>query len=71
MAKRIATFESGRHSATVHARNSFGEFGVRFYVEGVHAEDSDYFTEDKQDALATARHCVESNARTDSAYRAA
>lgn len=38
------------------------EFKVRLFVGGVHQEGADYFTNDKDDAVATARVMVENAA---------
>lgn len=43
----------------VYGPNVHGEFVVKFYRNGEHMDASDYFTDDKDDALATARHAMD------------
>lgn len=40
---------------TTIRKNDFGEWVVRLWVDGVHQKDADYFTDDKQDAIMTAK----------------
>lgn len=36
-----------------------GEYRCRLYIHGEAFPDADYFTDDRRDAIATARHMVE------------
>jgi hypothetical protein len=49
----------------VRGKNEYGEYVVSFYSNGRHMDASDYFTDDKRDALDTA----ESAARKESCMR--
>lgn len=47
------------HQAVVpRSRNEFGEYVVRFYVDGVHQARADYHTDDRDDAIGTAEAFV-------------
>lgn len=37
------------------------EYVVKFYKDGVYQEEADYFTEDREDAVNTAKHFVKGN----------
>ena len=52
----IGRHEAGNKSVAVYRDTDWGEFIVRFYVDGEWDEDSDYHTDDKQDAFDTAKH---------------
>lgn len=41
--------------ARVYKDSSLGEFTVKLTVAGVHEKDADYFTDDVDDALGTAK----------------
>ena len=58
-ATRAAAKAAGITKATVATRrNEYGEWVVRAFVDGVRFPEGDYFTEDKQDAHATAKAMV-------------
>ena len=42
-------------SVRTRIKNHDGEFCVELYVNGQHIENADYFTDDQQDALETAK----------------
>lgn len=71
MSKLVKRLESGSHSATVHGPNHDHEFRVRFFHDGEHFEESDYFTDDKADAISTARYELDRMAQTDACMVAA
>jgi hypothetical protein len=48
---------------TTIRKNNLGEYVVRLHVGGVWQKESNYYTNDKQDAADTARK-MEDNART-------
>ena len=52
----IGRHEAGNKSVAVYRDTDWGEFIVRFYVDDEWDEDSDYHTDDKQDAFDTAKH---------------
>lgn len=58
MAKRcIKTVADNGRVARVYRNSEFEEYEVRFSINGEDCgSDSDYFTNDKQDALDTAEH---------------
>lgn len=41
--------------ADVTGPDSFGEYKTKFFVNGIHQKDADYFTDDKSDATGTAQ----------------
>ena len=41
--------------ADVTGPNSFGDYKARFFVDGIHQKDADYYTDDKSDATGTAQ----------------
>ncbi len=48
------------HTAKVFRNPEFDEYQVKFYnPEGIKYPDADYFTDDKEDALCTARKALE------------
>jgi hypothetical protein len=49
------------NEARVYRDVENNEYRVKFYVNGVHQKDADYFTDDKQDAFNTADAWVVSN----------
>lgn len=55
--KLIATLHSNSgHSAKVYRDTEWNEFRVKFYSpSGLHREIEDHHTDDKEDALGTAR----------------
>lgn len=58
--KRIAVFHSSiGHTAKVYKDYEWQEYRVKFYSpEGQHMENADYHTDDKTDALDTARSLI-------------
>jgi hypothetical protein len=42
--------------AKVYFDREYGEFRVMFYDDGQYQSDADYHTDDKQDAISTAKH---------------
>lgn len=55
--RKIATHHSecGKHTATVHKDTEWGEYRVKFHINGKHHEPADYHTNDVEDAHDTAR----------------
>lgn len=51
----VGTHGSGKHIAKVYKDSDLGEHRVKFYSDGKHHKDADYFTDDKEDAHGTAR----------------
>jgi GNAT superfamily N-acetyltransferase len=49
-----ATEDGNSHSAKVYSKNADGEHLVKHFENGKHHEPSDYFSNDKSDALSTA-----------------
>jgi hypothetical protein len=45
--------------AYVSKRNEWGEYRVKLYIDGKYQQNADYFTDDKGDAVQTARAMVE------------
>lgn len=54
-ARCIQTFQFGERIAKVMSPNEYGEYVVRLYILGHHHTGADYFTDDKADAIGTAR----------------
>jgi len=46
---------TGNKTAKIYKDSDTGEFIVKFYVDGVYQKDADYFTDDREDALGTAK----------------
>lgn len=44
--------------AKIYWNRAYGEFIVKFTIVGVRVEEADYFTNDLQDAIATAKHTL-------------
>ena len=59
--KRIAHFHTSLgHNAKVYRDTEWNEYRVKFYdTEGQHLVHADYHTDDKDDALSTARAQLE------------
>lgn len=55
--RKVATVESFDHTrrAVVHRDTDSGEFRVAFTLDGVRKPRADYFTDDRTDAIGTAR----------------
>lgn len=54
-AKLVTTQANGKKTAKIYKDTETGEFCVKFYVDGKYQKDADYFTDDKDDALGTAK----------------
>ena len=58
MTTLISTISGNGKSAVVRWNTDYKEFVVKFYVANVHQKDADYFTNNREDAVGTARlHC--------------
>lgn len=55
----IAEIPGARVSAKVYRDAEWGEYRVRFYALGTHLRDADYHTDDREDAMSTARCTVD------------
>ena len=49
-------------ATTKITKNADGEYRVRLFIDEVYQAGADYFTDDKQDAIDTAKH-MEANAK--------
>jgi len=58
--KLLSTHKSdnGRHHAKVYKDSEWNEHRVKFYTDGKHHEEADYHTDDKNDAVDTAKSQV-------------
>ncbi|MCH7605379.1 hypothetical protein IID24_05320 [Patescibacteria group bacterium] len=56
--RKIHTETFGARVVKVYIDSTWGEFRCRLYVGGVLRAEADYFTGDKDDALATAKAMV-------------
>jgi hypothetical protein len=65
--RKIDQFENGIHKATVHKDSDTGEYQVKFHTNGKHLKDVDYFTDEKDDAIGTAKHQI-SKMKPDSGF---
>lgn len=65
--KLIGAHEEGRHKATVHRDAEWNEYRVKLHTDGVHQKESDYHTDDKQDAHDTAKMLVSHSHKKDQA----
>ena len=54
----ITKVTKGIYSAAVRYNSELKEYRVKFYINGVHQVDADYFTDSKNDAIGTAEHQV-------------
>lgn len=54
-ARKVGEFQNGIHKATVHKDSDTGEYKVKFHTNGKHLKDADYFTDEKDDAIGTAK----------------
>lgn len=54
----IAIMTFGSNSASISRDAETLEFIVRLYINGVHQEDADYFTDSMEDAISTAEVMV-------------
>lgn len=58
-AGRLVHKETFKNSeAKVYWDSSLSEYTVKFYVGGSYRKNSDYFTDDKQDAMGTAKQML-------------
>jgi hypothetical protein len=51
----IGKLEHGNREIKLYKDTDWGEFRVKFYIDGEHQTEADYHTDDKQDASDTAR----------------
>lgn len=57
---RRVTFTLGQNRAIVTRKpNEFGEYVVKFYRHATYQREADYFTNDYDDAISTAKTCLE------------
>lgn len=56
--KLTSTHENGSRSAKVYKDSETGEHVVKFYTDGKHHSEADYFGSDKEDAVGTAKHWI-------------
>ena len=56
--KLTATHTNGKKSAKVYKDSETGEHVVKFYTDGKHHTEADYFGSDKEDATGTAKHWI-------------
>lgn len=62
--KKVGDYANGRHSATVHRDSELKEYKVKFFKDGKHHEPADYYCDDKDDAMGTAkRQCDAAHAK--------
>lgn len=60
MYKLPIEFAYGNLTAKVSKRNRHGEYVVKFYENGKHLKDADYFATEKDDAINTAKYSLKS-----------
>ena len=53
------TFTKGNVKIIVKRKPSTDEWVARYFVDGKYNEDASYYTDDKQDAIDTAKHMIE------------
>lgn len=53
--RKVDSFTLDNKKAVVYLDSDEGEFIVKFFTDGKHNEDADYFTDDKHDAVTTAK----------------
>lgn len=51
----VEKFENGIQAAKVYRDAEWQEYRVKFFVNGQHNEPADYHTNDKEDAIGTAK----------------
>lgn len=54
----IATFKDGPHRAYVIKDDHWDEFRAELWIDGEHQKNADYHTDDRTDALHTAKHML-------------
>lgn len=59
MSRALLIIDSHGFEAHVKPKNLHGEYVVRFFQDGEHLSEADYFTDDKADAIGTARASVD------------
>lgn len=52
----ISKFEKGNRAVKIYKDTEWGEFIVQFYEDGEYNQEADYHTDDKEDAVGTAKH---------------
>lgn len=57
-ARKVGEHENGNRKATIHHDAEYGEYHVKFHLDGKHQKKADYHTDDKEDAHGTAKHWV-------------
>lgn len=57
--KKIAVFSFGNRTAKVYRDSEWQEYRVKFYVAGTHMDAADYHTDDREDAMDTAKVAIE------------
>lgn len=53
--KTVGTFQNGKRSVKVKFNRDYEEYVAELTVEGKRLPDADYFTNDKDDAIGTAK----------------
>lgn len=56
--KLVQRFDYGKKCAKVYHNPDFDEYEVRYYSDGEYMDASDYFTDDRQDAMDTAKAAI-------------
>lgn len=56
--RKVGDYAQGRHNATIHKDSDTGEYRVKFHTDGKHLIDADYFDDDKESAMGTAKHQI-------------
>jgi hypothetical protein len=54
--RKVAEFGDSKLKSTIHHDAEYQEYRVKFHRDGVHQKDADYHTDDKHDAISTAKH---------------
>jgi hypothetical protein len=57
--RKIAQFDSGNMSVKVYRDIEWNEYRVKIYRDNMHEESADYHTDDKEDALDTAKSILQ------------
>lgn len=56
----ISTHTNGNKTAKVYKDSEWGEHRVKLHIDGKHQKNADYHTDDKEDAVGTAKKMIES-----------
>lgn len=56
--RKIFETTNGTRQVKVYRNAEFGEYQAKLYIKGAFIIDATYFTDDKMDAIDTARHMV-------------